>query len=187
LNGKQTERAEPEDGHPVANLEPSVVNGLERDRCRLEQDGPFRVETGRKKEPRRGIVGDRDGVRVAVWKRRVHDVPNRDPAYLGADGADCSHPLVARAHWVWLRVGVLLEQAQVHVEALPGERRNASVEGELRAVADAADDRRCPHLIGLQRGILVMRQRDRTRRREEQLIRHGPAFEASAWTTGKPL
>src|SRR5215211_5989768 len=121
-------------------------------------------------------------MRLAVWKGCVHEVPYCDLTCLGADGTDSSDPLVTRAHRVRIRVSVLLEQAQVQVEMLPSERRSTSVKGDLRAVADAADHRIHAHLIDPQRGIVVRRDRDRSRRSYQQLIWHRPVSRGFAWT-----
>src|SRR5262249_47626286 len=67
---------------------------------------------------------------------------------------------------------IVHEHAKVEIEPLVAKRRLTTIERELRAKADTADDRLGAHLAVPQRRLVVVGDLERSDARQEKLARH---------------
>jgi len=159
--------AQPEDRHLVADVEPRVVNSLERDGRGLDQHCPLGHDLFGQDEPVRG-----HRLRLTMRERQMNVIADSDPAYVVAHFGDPTHPLVAEAHRVELGLCRLHELAQVEIEALATERGAAAIEGKLGAVADSARNGVRSHRIRAEHDVVVRDNLQRPGRCEYELIWH---------------
>lgn len=160
----------------VAELESSVVQADERDRREAQEKRPWRRVTGGQSHERIRRAGrdvDVEDRFVAVRNACMHQVAHGRLGDLAADLCDHAHHPVPERRGIGRPRRVRVhEGAQLAVEDTLGEAGAASVEVQLGAVADAAEQRPDPDLPRLEGRHVSVLQTQSARSFEHQRPGH---------------